>query len=106
MSGMSEGDDAVAEKKLRDRYAKMQQEAALEEQKKVILRNFLAPDAYERVMNVKIANRQLYDQLVNSIAYLVQSGRMAGSKVTDEQIVRLLEKMTARRETSIEFRHK
>ncbi|MFA5105679.1 MAG: DNA-binding protein [Candidatus Micrarchaeia archaeon] len=99
-------DDPAMQKRIRERYAKMQQAAELEEQKKAVLRNFLAPAAYERVMNVKIANKDLYDQLVNSIAYLVQSGRMAGAKISDEQVVRLLEKMTAKRETSIEFRHK
>ncbi len=107
---MNENDDgsadSVVDRKLRDRYAKMQQSAAQEEQKRTVLRSFLTPDAYERVMNVRIANKELYDQLVNSIAYLVQSGRMQGTKITEDQVVKLLGKMTERRETSIEFRHK
>lgn len=99
-------DDQATQKRLRDRYAKMQQAAALEEQKKAVLRKFLDAAAYERVMNVKLANPELYDQLVNSIAYLIQSGRMGNAKISEEQVVRLLERMTAKRETSIEFRHK
>ncbi len=99
-------EDGVAERKLRDRYARMQQQSAMEEQKKAVLRNYLTPEAYERVMNVRIANSEVYDQLVSSIAYLVQSGRMQGAKITEEQIIKLLSKMTAKRETSIEFKHK
>jgi DNA-binding TFAR19-related protein (PDSD5 family) len=56
-------------------------------------------------MNVRIANPELYEKVVNSLAYVAQSGKQM-AKVTDEQLRELLSKMTEKRETSIEFRHK
>ena len=97
------GQDAT--RRLQQRYAKMQQEAQADSQKKAILRKVLDDGAYERVMNVKIANPELYEQLVGSIAYIVQSGRLQG-QISEQQILQLLGKMTQRKETSIEFRHK
>ncbi|MBM3228846.1 hypothetical protein FJZ26_00280 [Candidatus Parvarchaeota archaeon] len=102
---MSQEHEGISSRKLQERYARMQQQAALEAQKKALLQRVLEPAAYERVMNVKIANAQMYEQLVSSIAYIAQSGRLQG-KISEGQIIQLLSKMSARHEPTIEFKHK
>jgi programmed cell death protein 5 len=86
-------------------YQKKLQSLQLELQKKELLRNMLTPSAYERMSNVRISSPELYDKVINSLAYLAQSGKKIG-KINDEQLYSLLAKMTERRETSIEFRSK
>jgi programmed cell death protein 5 len=86
-------------------YEKKMQQLQMEMQKKELLRRMLSDGAYERMMNVRIANPELYEKVVNSLAYVAQSGKQM-AKVTDEQLRELLSKMTEKRETSIEFRHK
>lgn len=99
------GAESSAQAKLRKKYEQMQQAAAQEAELKAVMRRVLAPEAYERVMNVKISNPQLYGQLVSAIAYLVQTGRI-DKQLSEEQIVQLLKRMTEKRETKIEFKRK
>lgn len=86
-------------------YAQRMQQMQAEMQKKELLRRLLSDSAYERMMNVRLSSPELYDKVVGSLAYVAQSGKMDG-KVSDEQIYRLLAKMTEKRETTIEFRSK
>ena len=86
-------------------YQKRLQALQLEMQKKELLRNMLSPEAYERMANVRMSSPELYDKVINSLAYLAQSGKKMG-KITDEQLYSLLAKMTERRETSISFKSK
>jgi programmed cell death protein 5 len=89
----------------RQLYQKKLQALQMELQKKELLRGMLSPEAYERMANVRMSSPELYDKVVNSLAYLAQSGKKM-AKITDEQLYALLEKMTERRETTIEFRSK
>ncbi len=91
--------------KLRRAYAKRLQQMQMEQQKKELLKKFLTPDAYERLMNVRMANAELYSRIVDIVISLAQSGR-ASSKITDEQLRGILAKLTYRPEPKIEFRHK
>ncbi len=102
---MEEGENEQYQKKLRKRVAEALKNAQLEERKKEILRQFLEPKAYERVMNIRISNRDLYDQLVNMVVSLVQSNRVTG-KITEAQLRSILERITYKREPTIEFKHK
>lgn len=86
-------------------YEKKMQQMQLEMQKKELLRRMLSDEAYERMGNVRIASPELYEKVVSSLAYIAQSGK-AMARITDGQLVSLLAKMTEKRETSIEFRHK
>ncbi|MCX8197658.1 MAG: hypothetical protein N3F07_00465 [Candidatus Micrarchaeota archaeon] len=86
-------------------YQQKLRQAQLEQQKKEILKKMLSPKAYERMMNVRLSNPELYDKVVSSLAYLAQSGNSMG-EISDEQLYRLLSKMSERRETKIEFRKK
>ncbi len=102
---MSEEEEQQSQEKMRKTLAKRIKQAQLEEQKREIARKYLEADAYERLMNVRMANRELYDQLISLIVSMIQSNRVAG-KITDAQLRSILAKVTARPDTTIEFKHK
>ncbi|MDE1823572.1 MAG: hypothetical protein KGI00_01120 [Candidatus Micrarchaeota archaeon] len=77
----------------------------VEQQKRGIAQKFMEPDAYERLMNVRVANYQLYSQLVDLIIAMVQQNRIQG-KMTDVQLRDLLSRLTYRPDSKIEFKHK
>ncbi|MCL5430122.1 MAG: DNA-binding protein [Candidatus Marsarchaeota archaeon] len=88
-------------KALMDQYKRLQMEA----QKKEIVKKFMEPAAYERLMNIRASNPELYSQLVDLIISLAQGNRLKG-RLTEAQLVSILEKVTYRPETKIEFKHK
>lgn len=99
-------EDAGADEDSRSKlYEKKMQQMQMEMQKKELLRRMLTDSAYECMTNVRISNPELYDKVVSSLAYVAQQGRQM-EKLTDEQLYSLLAKMTAKKETSIEFRRK
>ncbi len=77
----------------------------IEQQKRELAKKFTTNEAYERLMNVRISNRELYDQLINLIINMAQSNRLI-NKLTDEQLKGILAKLTYRPEPKIEFKHK
>lgn len=83
------------------RLAELQQAQAMEAQKKLLLKSMVEPKAYERIMNVRLANPELYDQLIGLLAYLHKGGQVKG-KITEGQILQLLSKvMSQRKEPTI-----
>jgi DNA-binding TFAR19-related protein (PDSD5 family) len=98
-------EEGEAQEDARALYQKRMRALQMEMQKKEILRRMLSDSAYERMMNVRLSNPELYDKVVNSLLYVAQSGKPMG-KLEDSQLLLLLQRMTAKRETSIEFRKK
>ncbi|MEM0149805.1 MAG: DNA-binding protein [Candidatus Micrarchaeaceae archaeon] len=105
MAEMADSEDERYQKELRKRINDSMKRAQIEEQTKNLMRQLLEPEAYERLMIIKASNEELYGQLVNIIISLVQGNKIAG-KISDAQFKALLEKLTARREPTIEFKHK
>lgn len=103
---MGEEEGQEREQQARELYQKRLQAMQLEMQKRELLKRMLSDTAYERMMNVRLSSPELYEKVVNSLAYLAQSGKQLGEKISDEQIYALLRKMTEKRETSIEFKKK
>lgn len=93
------------QKALKKRVGEALRRAQIEQQKKELMRQFMDSAAYERLMNVKASNEELYNQLVGLVAQLVQSNRVSG-KLTEDQLKSLIERVTYRPETKIEFKHK
>ncbi|MEM3399431.1 MAG: DNA-binding protein [Candidatus Micrarchaeia archaeon] len=89
----------------RKKIERLQKEIAMEEQRKLILKSALEADAYERMMNVRIANPELYNQVVSLIAYLIQSNQLRG-KISNEKLLDLLSRVSTKKETRIEIRRK
>ena len=102
---MEEEDEETEQGVRKKLYEKRMQQVQAELQKKELLRRMLDDSAYERMMNVRISSPELYEKVVQSLAYIAQSGKMTG-KISEEQIYGLLAKMTEKRETSIEFKKK
>lgn len=101
---MPEGDEAEQDK-LRKAVARRMKELQLEQQKRDIVRRYLEPGAYERLMNVRVSNYDLYAQLLDLIISMVQSNRIT-SRLSEDQLISILTKLTSRPEPTIEFRHK
>lgn len=93
------------EAELRKAWAKALKAAEQEQQRKAILRKYLDDASYERMMNIKASNSELYLQLSDLIIQIVQSNRITG-KIPEAQFLQLLRKLTYRPEPSITFRHK
>ena len=73
-----------------------------EGQVKELLRRTLEEGAYARLMNVKLANAQLYAVAANQVFGLYQK---AGRKITEAELVALLKAIKGKeRETKITFR--
>jgi programmed cell death protein 5 len=100
-----EEEDQRYQKDLRRKVAEAMRRAQAEQQKKELMRQFLDAGAYERLMNIKVSNPELYEQLVGLIISLAQSNRLSG-KMTEDQLRSILGKITYRKEPTIEFKHK
>ncbi|MCK4714682.1 MAG: hypothetical protein KAT35_03845 [Candidatus Aenigmarchaeota archaeon] len=91
-----EEDGSKREELLRQRLAEMQKMQQAEAQLRSILRVAMEPEAYERFMNVRIANPELYAQIARIIVTLYSNKQLSG-KVGDKELRALLAKLTAGR---------
>ncbi len=82
--------------------AELQKEMQLRE----ALRRVLDPKAFGRLMNVRLANRELYYQVAQLLLYAAQQGRLHG-QVGEEELVSILGKIkSGEKETTITFKRK
>lgn len=100
---MAQTEDAEAErqKALQQRMRALQ----AEQQKRMAIKKYLTVGAYERLMNVRVANFELYSQLVNLLLASVQNQGITG-QITEEQLKQILGRLTYKKESTIEFKHK
>lgn len=96
---------SLREKKLRERLSQMQKQEEYEAQVRMVLRKFLTDDAYERMMNVCISNKQLYFGAAAAIAQAASAGKLQG-KISGERLKSLLASMTERHEPTLEIKKK
>jgi len=89
----------------KEKLEQYQQEAEAKqkgEQVKSLLRMALSENAYERLMNVKLANSQLYGMAANQVFNLYQK---AGRKLSEKELIALLKAIKgSQRETKITFK--
>ena len=103
---MDEGEEGGQRQKLlRKKLAEMQRMQEAEAQLRSLLRVALEPAAYERLMNVRISNPELYAQIARVIMMLYNNKQLA-EKVSEKQLRALLAKLTERHEGDIEIRRK
>ncbi len=98
---MPENDDNAAKKEMAKRLQKIQ----LEQQKRMLAKRYMTEGAYERFMNVRVSNYDLYMNILNMIISTAQSGRFS-EKITEKQLVEILSRLTYRPEPKIEFKRK
>jgi len=97
---MEGGNEEEYNKMLQKRLKELQKKQELEIQKKSIARTYLDAKAYERLMNVRLVNPELYDTVIALIIQLVNSGRLK-TKLTEEQLLQILSQLTQKREGGI-----
>ncbi len=100
---MAQPEDAEAErqKALQQRMRALQ----AEQQKRMAIKKYLTVGAYERLMNVRVANFELYSQLVNMLLATAQNQGISG-QINEEQLKQILGRLTYKKESTIEFKHK
>ncbi|MHC1600560.1 MAG: DNA-binding protein [Candidatus Methanospirareceae archaeon] len=76
--------------------AEEQKRAELEEAKKNIIRQILAPEARERLGTIRMAKPELAEQLENQLIALAQTGRLK-SVITDAQFKEILRQITPKK---------
>ncbi len=101
MAEPSEREGEHERKLMEKRYKALQ----IEQQKRMLVKRLLTSGAYERLMNVRIANFELYSQLVDLLLSMSQQGRI-GVAITEEQLRQILAKLTPKNESTITFQHK
>ena len=78
----------------------------VELKRRQMLKTLLDDAAYGRIMNIRLANPELYEQLASLIAYLYQQGQLKG-KMSEQQLLALLNKVRGpQRETKITIARK
>ncbi|MBD3397862.1 hypothetical protein GF412_01790 [Candidatus Micrarchaeota archaeon] len=101
MKGLAEGLEEARKKKL-EQYQQEAEAQKKEEQVKAMLRMALSENAYERLMNVKLANAQLYGAAANQVFGLYQK---AGRKLTEKELIAILKAIKgSQREPKITFK--
>ncbi len=96
-----EGSQKGERKRLEAAMRRMQEE----QQKKEIARKYMDDGAYERLMNIKATNPDLYDQVIGLLIALIQGRRLNG-KLSEKEFVALMARATERHEPTISFKHK
>lgn len=108
MAQRGEDDEDRLRKAQMKRLQEMQKAQELESQKREVARRFLTDSAYGRLMNVRLSSHELYDQVINLIVAMAQNRRIdeGNGKMTEEQLIGVLGKLTTKREPTMEFKHK
>ena len=83
---------------------KRMQALQMEQQKRNAVKRFMTTEAYERLMNVRVSNYELYSQLLDLIISLANSNRLS-SQLTEAQLNDILNRITYKPGSKIEFRH-
>ncbi|MCL4389545.1 MAG: DNA-binding protein [Candidatus Marsarchaeota archaeon] len=98
-------EDEEEQRRIKKRVATAIRNMQMEQQKKELMKQLLDNAAYERLMNIRVANPDLYSQISNVIMSLAQTSRLQ-DKMTEPQLLALLNRLTFRKETKIHFEHK
>ena len=85
--------------------AQQQQVAEAEQMLKHLMSQILEPKARERLSNLKMVKPELAMQLELYLAQLAQSGQLQ-SKLSDDQIVLILRKLSEKKEINIKTKRK
>jgi DNA-binding TFAR19-related protein (PDSD5 family) len=101
VNGLSESLEEAKRQKL-EQYQQEMESKKKGEQVKAMLRMALSENAYERLMNVKLANAQLYGMAANQVFGLYQK---SGRKLTEKELISVLKAIKgSQREPKITFK--
>ncbi len=97
-----EGLDDLRQKRLQKKMQEMQKRQEQESQIKMVLRTVMDGPAYERLMNVRALNPDLFMKAAGAIAQAASSGKIR-QKLSEEQLKSVLLQLSQKREGSIEI---
>lgn len=100
-------DQAAMQAQMQQAQQKAAEKAEMDEAKAAMIHSMLAPDARERLSNIKLAKPERGEKLEMLIIQAVQAGKFQG-KVTDAMLVDLVEQVTKKEtdELKVEIKHK
>jgi len=85
------------------RLEEAQKARIVDAQIKGVLVRILEQPAYDRLMNVRMSNQELYAKAVNALVYMYKK---TGRKVTEKELLTLLSASVEKKTGSIEIRRK
>ncbi len=98
-------EDDEYNKKMRSRLEASIKRMQEDQQRRELARKVLDTNAYERLMNIKSTNPELYGQVLNILISIVQSQNLSG-RISEAQFMQLLNRITSKPEPTISFKHK
>lgn len=101
----ADASDNEAQAKMKKEMMRRLKEMQIEQEKKSTVKRFMTPEAYERLMNVRVANYELFAQLLDLLIAMARGNRIQGN-ITEAQLRDLLARLTFKPESKIEFKHK
>ncbi len=93
------------QERLKQKMIEEQEKQKLLAEREAILSSILTPEAKLRLNNVKLADPKKALYVENVLIALYQSGRLS-RKITDDDLKRLLLRMSQKRETKIKIKRK
>ena len=100
---MESEDDNERNDLLRKRLEQYQKAQETEKKIRAVLMQVLESPAYERIMNVKLANPDLYANTANAVVYYYQRVKR---KLTEQELMTLLAAQTTKKEGEIQIKRK
>jgi len=98
-----EGESQDSQQELRKKQMEMMQR---EMQLRDALKKILDDRAFERLANIRLANKELYYQIAQMIIYAYQQGQIQG-KLSEEVLLKLVGRIkSGEKETNITFKRK
>ncbi|MCX8167164.1 MAG: hypothetical protein N3E37_04930 [Candidatus Micrarchaeota archaeon] len=94
-------------KKLQEALQAYREQQKVEQIKKAFLIKVLDSEAFERIMNVKISNKELYDKAIEILMYLYQQRKISENrKLNEKELKSILSRLINNYEPTIEFKRK
>ncbi len=87
---------AELQRQLQEEALRQEQLRQVEEQKRVVLRSILTPEARSRLTNIKMARPEFAAQVEAMLIQLAQAGQVK-QRITDAQLKEILRRLAAKR---------
>jgi programmed cell death protein 5 len=84
------------QRQLQEEALRQEQLRQVEEQKRLVLKSILTPEARSRLMNIKMARPEFAAQVETLLIQLAQSGQVK-QRITDAQLKEILRRLTAKK---------